>query len=483
MQSYTEFLERKSHLGGEHGFDPMFMPEWLFDFQKYLINYSTLKGRSAIFADCGLGKTPMQLVWAQNVLQHTNKPVLIATPLAVSYQILKEANKFDIEVHKIQDGKNIPTSIVVTNYQRLHHFDPNNFSGMVCDESSILKNFDGATKQTITNFMRKLPYRLLCTATAAPNDYVELGTSSEALGELGHMDMLNRFFRNVDGSTLGGSHGCRHKHKERLDAFTGKKSFWRFKHHAEIPFWKWVCSWARAMRKPSDFGFEDTQGEYSFLLPDLIETLHEVNAPADTSNLFSDISFLNPTELGLKAERKERNKSLTERCEKVAELVRGHDYSVSWCQLNPEGDLLEDLIPGSKQVSGSQSDEEKEEILMAFSNGELKKLITKSKIAGFGLNWQHCNHTTFFPSHSYEQYYQSLRRFLRFGQKRNVIADMVASDGQKPVIENLHRKAVAIDKMFSELVHYMNESISISKQSLDQKQINIPSWLNKLQKS
>lgn len=473
MQSYTEFLYHKSHSNNDHGFDPVFMPDWLFDFQQHLLTWSIRKGRGAIFADCGLGKTPMQLVWAQNVIQHTNKPVLILTPLAVSYQVLKEAAKFDIEAKRSTDGTGIDKSIVVTNYQRLHYFNPNDFSGIVCDESSILKNFDGAIKSQVTDFMKKLPYRLLCTATAAPNDHVELGTSSEALGELGYMDMLNRFFRNVDGSTMGGTHGFRFKHKDRLDAFTGKKSFWRFKHHAEIPFWKWVCSWARAMRKPSDYGFDDN----NFILPELIENTHSIKSPGIDNKLFNDIDIFKTKAVGLKEERDESRKSLNQRCEKVAELVQDSDYSVSWCHLNPEGDLLEKIIPNAKQVKGSQSDEEKEEILMSFSNGELKKLITKSKIAGFGLNWQHCNHTTFFPSHSYEQYYQSVRRFLRFGQKRNVTADIIATEGQELIINNLHRKSKAADRMFTELIIHMNDALNIDRNSITNKEINLPTWI------
>ena len=193
MNKYNEFLEEKSQAGASSGFDPVFMPDFLFDFQRELVSWSVLKGRSGIFADCGLGKTPIQLVWAENVVRHTNKSVLIIAPLAVSAQTAKEANKFDIGITRSKDGIIKRKGIVITNYERLHYFNPSDFAGVVCDESSILKSFNGATKQAITEFMRKIPYRLLCTATAAPNDYIELGTSSEALGYLGHMDMLNRF--------------------------------------------------------------------------------------------------------------------------------------------------------------------------------------------------------------------------------------------------------------------------------------------------
>ena len=220
VESYAEFLERKTQLGGDHGFTPLFMPDFLFDFQQAIVECSVRKGRDAIFADCGLGKTPMQLVWAENVVRHTNKPVLILTPLAVSSQTLQEAEKFGIECNRSTGEAH--SGINVTNYEKLHHFNWQDFAGCVCDESSILKSFDGVRRGEITEFMRKLPYRLLCTATAAPNDYVELGTSSEALGYLGHMDMLNRFFKNDQNNSAV---GC----------IRGETVKWRFKGHAEDP--------------------------------------------------------------------------------------------------------------------------------------------------------------------------------------------------------------------------------------------------------
>lgn len=462
--NYQEFLERKAQLGDAHGFEPLWMPDFLFDFQKALVDWAVRRGRAAIFADCGLGKTPMQLVWAENVVRKTNKPVLIVTPLAVSYQTIEEAAKFHIDAGRSTGGSFTKGAwIVVTNYERLHNFDASHFAGMVCDESSILKNFDGVRKAEVTEFMRKMPYRLLCTATAAPNDYIELGTSSEALGELGHMDMLTRFFRNDQNNA---SHRIMHRmrwnHKE-----PGK--LWRFKGHAEVPFWRWVCSWARACRKPSDLGFDDD----GFILPPISETQFTVAAREPRPDMLFDLPAV-----GLHEQRQERRRTITERCEKVAELVEKTDASLVWCHLNPEGDLLERLIPDATQVSGKDSDTEKEEALIAFARGQLRVLITKPKIGAWGLNLQRCAHVTFFPSHSYEQYYQGVRRCWRFGQKRKVKVDVVSTEGERDVLANLQRKAGQASRMFDALVEHMNQAQTIRAARSADKPMEVPPWLS-----
>lgn len=464
---YKEFLKNKLQLEGNYGFEPIWMPDFLFDFQKYLIEWALIKGRSLIAADCGLGKTPMQLVWAENIIRKTNKNVLILTPLAVGPQTIKEGEKFGIECHRSQDGK-IKPGITVTNYQRLHYFDPSDFTAVVCDESSILKNFDGVTKSAVTEFMRLIPYRLLCTATAAPNDYTELGTSSEALGYLGHMDMLTRFFRNVDGGTSTKSHGFRFKHKDKLNAFVGKSSFWRFKRHAETPFWRWICSWARAMRKPSDFGYDDDR----FILP----ALHENKIIIDNTKPLPGYLFTKVAE-GLKEERQELRSTIKERCDLAAELVSNKNISVIWCNLNDEGKYLKRAIKDSVEISGSDPDEKKEEIFIAFKSGEIKKLITKAKIAGFGLNWEHCNHTIFFASHSYEQYYQAVRRFWRFGQINPVTVDTISTAGGRAALDNLQRKSDNAAKMFTQLVSLMNNELKIDRTIEYKKKMEVPAWL------
>lgn len=462
--NYESFLDNKSQLGSTSGFTPVFMPDFLFDFQKHLVEWAVRKGRDAIFADCGLGKTPMQLAWAQNVVQKTNKPVLVMTPLAVGPQTVAEGEKFGIETSRVVDG-NVNPGINVVNYERLHHLNPNDFAGAVCDESSILKSFDGARRGEITNFMRKMPYRLLCTATAAPNDYTELGTSAEALGELGHMDMLMRFFKNDQNTIKPMVYRQRGKNSAALDE--GAK--WRFKGHAEIPFWQWVCSWACAIRRPSDIGFSDDR----FILPPLVEHQYIVKA----RQLADGFLFPLPA-VGLTEQRDERRRTIEERCEKVAELVGGTGKPfVSWCHLNPEGDLLAKLIPDAVQVSGSDSDDEKEEKFIAFSKGQVRGMITKPRIGAWGLNWQHCSHVTSFPSHSFEQYYQAVRRCLRFGQKDDVRSDIITTEGEASVLENMQRKSKAADRMFSALVEHMNKAQGINRSNKFTIKEEVPQWL------
>lgn len=455
---YSAFLDDRMQANSLNGFRATFLPSQLFDFQKELVEWSVAQGRSAIFADCGMGKTLMQLVWAQNVVRHTNRPVLIATPIAVGAQTILEAAKFGIEARRTSDVTT--PAIYVTNYERLHHFNASDFAGMVLDESSILKNFDGTIKARVTEFMRTLPYRLLCTATAAPNDFVELGTSAEALGVMGHIDMLNTFFKHVDSSTDLG---------RKWIGKGGSESKWRFKGHAETPFWKWVCSWARAVRQPSDLGYSDD----AFQLPELIERDHVVRSIKPASGFL----FALPAH-GLKEQRDERKRTVQERCEKAASLVADTGESaVCWANLNAEADLMEEIIAGSVQVSGDDSDDEKEAKFTAFQRGEIRVLIIKPVIGAWGLNWQHCAHMTVFAGYSFEQYYQGVRRCWRFGQKRNVVVENVCSDGESEVLASRKRKAAQAAQMFRSLVAHMREGMSINRKPYGTKEVELPSWL------
>ncbi len=452
---YAEYLQSKSQLDSYDGFDPLWMPDFLFDFQAYVTDWHIRKGRSAGFLDCGMGKTPIALTWAENVVRHTNKPVLDITPLGVTAQTIREGEKFGIDCRRSSDGSIPHKGIVVTNYERLSRFNPNDFGGCVCDESSILKSFDGVRRGEITEFMRKMRYRLLCTATAAPNDYIELGTSSEALGYLGHMDMLNRFFRNDNNNSATGR------------AY-GEVIHWRFKGHAEEAYWKFICSWARSARRPSDLGFEDGP----FVLPKLTETVHLVEA----ETLAEGMLFPMPA-TDIREQREERRRTIKERCERVAELCAPYDQNLIWCHLNPEGDTLEKMIPGAVQISGKDSDERKEEAFLAFASGQIRDLVTKPKIGAWGLNFQSCQHVIGFPSHSFEQYYQGVRRCWRFGQRRDVFSDLVTTEGERAVIENQQRKAVQAETMFSKIVANMGEAMHIDRNRTFAHQEEIPEWL------
>jgi hypothetical protein len=452
--TYADFLERRTQLGGDHGFDPTELPDFLFGFQHDLVQWATRKGRAAIFADCGLGKTPMELVWAELVHRHTGRPVLIATPLAVAYQTELEAAKFGIDAAISRDGRSA-APITITNYDRLHLFDRHDYGGVVCDESSAIKAFDGARRALVTDFMRKMPHRLLATATAAPNDYIELGTSSEALGELGYMDMLGRFFVNQQRNGATGR------------GYLGEAAKWRFKGHAEQPFWQWVASWARAMRRPSDYGFSDD----GFALPELVQREHVVKASRPPEDALFDVPAVS-----LQEEREEARRTLTERCEAAAKLLDGPGHGIAWCQLNDEGDLLTKLIDGAVQVKGSDPVDAKESTLAAFSRGDIRVLVTKPSIAGWGLNWQHCHRMTFFPSHSYEQWYQAVRRCWRFGQTRPVTVDIVTTEGGARALANLQRKARAADAMFDALVAHMRNAAAIRRTTDYPTPVEVPAW-------
>lgn len=442
---YLEFIETKKHSIGDFGFKPNYFPDVAFDFQRYIIEKAVNKGRIGVFADTGLGKTLMQLSIAYNVVRHTNKKVLILTPLAVSFQFMKEAEFIgidDIEVSK--DGKH-SKKIVICNYERLHYFDESDFIGVICDESSILKNFDGKIKNKITSFIKKIPYRFLSTATPSPNDFIELGTSSEALGYMGYTDMLGRFFKNNNNS-IDPKHA-------------GEK--WYLKPHAEVDFFSWVNQWAIMCKMPSDLGFSDDR----YILPKLNVNTHTIkNESLLVVN--GQIEMFNRAAKGFHEVRQEVKQTIKERCEKAVELANDKT-SVYWCNRNDESKLLKELDKNAVEIIGSQSTDKKEEILNAFANGEIRRIITKAKMTGMGLNWQHCNHTVFFPTYSYEQYYQAIRRFWRFGQKKDVTVDMVISDGQTKVLESLEIKT----KKAIELHRHLTTNVNTDFKHI-QKQFN-----------
>jgi len=453
---YKDFLESKKHLLGDFGFKSNYVPDIAFDFQKEIIERAIKKGRIAVFADTGLGKTLIQLSIAKNIVNETNKKVLILTPLAVGFQFIKEAEKLGIEdVYQTIKGE-IKGKIIICNYERLHYLDSNDFIGCILDESSILKNFDGKIKNQITSFIKKMPYRFLSTATPSPNDFIELGTSSEALGYMGYMDMLSKFFKqnnNAIDSTNGN---------------IGEKFY--LKPHAEMDFFAWVNQWSIMVKMPSDLGFSNDR----YKLPELIVNRHivENNSTIDVSG---QIQMFNIVAKNFQEIKHEEKSTINERCEKAVELAKDKT-SVYWVNRNDESSLIKSLDKESVEIIGSQSLEKKEEILLAFANGEIKRLITKAKMTGMGLNWQHCNHSVFFPTWSYEQYYQAIRRFWRFGQTKDVTIDMVISDGQTRVLESLQQKTEKAIHLYENLVKNVNQVFTEQKKQFN-KDIIKPKFL------
>lgn len=395
----------------------------LFEFQRDIVAWALRKGRSAIFCDCGMGKTIMQLEWAHQV----PGDVLILAPLAVAQQTVREATKFGLSAIYSREGK--AGKVTVANYEMLEHFNPSDYEGIVLDESSILKSFDGTFRNLIIESFDKTPFRLACTATPAPNDYMELGNHSEFLGALSRTEMLSTFFVHDGGET----------------------SKWRLKRHAEKDFWAWVCSWAVMMRKPSDLGYSDE----GFILPEM--EVHDIT-----------IEQVKPTEgmlfampaATLQERRQARSGSVEERAAEVARIIaqKPDEPWLVWCNLNSESDAAIAIIPRATEIRGANSLEEKEERMLGFSNGEIGVLVTKPSICGWGMNWQHCPNVVFLGlSDSYEQFYQAVRRCWRFGQKNKVHCYIVTSSNEGAVTENIKRKERDAAKMAEEMVNNMHE--------------------------
>ena len=436
--NYSDFIESKRHSIGEFGFNAKFIPDIAFDFQKYIIEKSISKGRIGIFADTGLGKTLIQLSLAQNVVLHTNKHVLILTPLAVAFQFLEESQVIGIDdIEHSKDGK-FTKKIIICNYERLHLFNADDFECVILDESSILKNFDGKIKEQITTFVKKIPYRFLSTATPSPNDFIELGTSSEALGYMGYMDMLTKFFKTNQNSVDSSNRNI------------GEKFY--LKPHAEKDFFAWVNQWAIMIKKPSDIGFSDER----YILPNLIKNIHTV-VNQSMIDIDGQRQIFTPIAKSMTEVRGEQVQTIKPRCELARELA-GNKTSVYWCNFNEESKLLKTLDIDAVEILGSMSIDKKEDILINFAKGNIPRIITKAKMTSMGLNWQHCNHSVFFPTWSYEQYYQAIRRFWRFGQKRDVTIDIVVSDGQTRVMQAIEQKTTKARILHENLVNAVNHS-------------------------
>jgi len=453
---YLEFIEAKKHSLSSYGFEAKWFPERSFDFQKFIIQKAIKKGRIGVFADTGLGKTLIQIAIAENIIRHTNKRVLILTPLAVAFQFLNEAETIGVDdICHTKDGK-FTKKIVVCNYERLHLLSPDDFECVMLDESSILKNFEGKTRDSIVAFIKKVPYRFLSTATPSPNDFIELGNSSEALGYMGYMDMLTKFFKSNQGSVDSNNRNI------------GEKFY--LKPHAEKDFFAWVNQWSVMVKKPSDLGFSDA----GYDLPALHVKKHIVHNDATWCIDGQSALFAMPAKR-LTEVREEQKLTVNERCEKAVQLA-SDKTSVYWCNLNDESALLASLDRDAVEIIGGMSIDKKEDILVSFARGDIKRLITKAKMTSMGLNWQHCNHTVFFPTYSYEQYYQAIRRFWRFGQKNEVVCDMVISEGQERVMEALEQKTQKAIQLYGNLVQAANRDFTHKTKEFNQS-IKLPEFI------
>lgn len=452
---YEDFLLKKEFISVDAGFDGegMWLPEAIKPFQRDCVEYACRRGRSALFADTGLGKTLMQLSWAHRVAQYTKKPVLVLAPLCVAQQTVREGIKFGIKSRYMRYMESCEELIHITNYEMLKNFDPANYSGIVLDESSILKGMNGKLRKYITDFAVSIPYRLSCTATPSPNDFMELGTQSEFLGIMSQTEMLATFFIH-DGSDT---------------------SKWRLKGHARKKFWEWLATWAIVIRTPADLGYEDA----GYDLPKLHIIEHVIETEA-TNGLFIDIAQ------GFQDRNKARRDSVDLRAEKAAEIMRDWDCGIAWCNLNDESQLITSLVDGCHEVTGSMDHDKKEQVLIGFSDGDISKISTKPKIAGFGLNWQHCNKMLFLGlSDSWEAFYQAVRRCYRFGQDKEVFVHVVISDREGAVLSNIKRKREQDEQMRAEMQLIMGDLVraNIKKSTVEKAEykptvkLTIPSFL------
>lgn len=428
MNTYAQFLDSKRIKVEVSGFEVQTdsLNPMLFPFQRDIVRWALQRGRAALFEDCGLGKTPQQLEWAHQVHRHTGGNVLIFAPLAVATQTQQEGHKFGIAVNICATQDDIRPGVNITNYEKLHHFTPDGLAGIVLDESSILKSYDGTTRKALNDFAAVIPYRLACTATPAPNDLIELTNHAEFLGIMNGKEIIALYFTQ-DGNTT---------HQ------------WRLKGHARGEFWKWIAQWSVAIRKPSDLGYEDN----GFVLPELQMHSHVVGSKAWGGRLFAVDGQT------LQERREARRSSLEDRVAATAALVNADSEQwVVWCDLNAESEALARAINGAIEVAGRHSDEHKIDAMTGFAEGRYRVIVTKPTIAGFGMNWQHCANMAFVGlSDSYEQQYQAIRRCWRFGQMRPVSVHVVTAEAEGAVVANIRRKEQQAATMFDSIVKHMS---------------------------
>lgn len=415
IEEYRKFIASRAGADKKSGIDAQTMLDPFKHHQRVSIEYALNAGRSALFLDTGLGKSLCELEWARQVSEYTRKPTLILTPLAVAGQMVREGQKFNIEARQIREQSEVGSGIMVANYERLQSLDPASFGAVVLDESSILKSFAGQTRARLQAAFRDIPFKMAATATPSPNDHMELGNHAEFLGVMRQQEMLSRWFIN--------------------DTSTASQD-WRLKGHAVEDFWSWVASWSRCATLPSDLGGDDE----GYILPEIDSRVHVVQADRQ-QDVEQGMLFRIP-EMSATSFHAEKRLTLQHRCEMAAELAN-HDKPVTvWCETNAESTMLASMIDGAVEVHGSLSADEKERRLLGFVDGDFRAMVTKPKLAGFGVNWQHCAHAVFASiSFSYEQHYQAVRRSHRFGQTNRVRNDIVIADTEASIWNIVHGKA------------------------------------------
>lgn len=428
LDEYRSFIKNKRYSDIASGFDAEVSGIGLFDFQEAIVKWALKRGRAAIFADTGLGKTAMQVTWAHEVCKHTGGDVLILAPLCVSQQTVDEAAKFGITVKYCRSNEQVESGITITNYEMIEHFDLDSFAGVVLDESSILKSHTSKTRQFITQAFRNTPYKLSCTATPSPNDHMELGHQSEFLGVMNQNEMLASFFTHDGGET----------------------NKWRLKGHGKTRFWEWMATWSICIKSPSDIGFDGSR----YILPPLVMNEHVVESgELIEGQLFAVVAQ------SLSERRQAKRGSLGKRINLAADIANNTEGQVIiWCHLNDESDALAGAIDGAVEVTGSMTIAEKERRVMDFTQGRARVLVSKPSICGFGMNWQHCNTMVFAGMNdSFESFYQSVRRCYRFGQKKSVEVHIITADTEGAVKENIARKQRQAEDMADQMVGYMQE--------------------------
>lgn len=433
---YSSWVKKKAVSIKPSGFEPVSLNDRLYDFQSAITARAIRQGRFCIFADCGMGKGPMLLSWADEVYRYTDQPVLVMAPLAVSEQLVRESEKFGIDARIVASHDDVASGINITNYEKLDKFDPSIFGGVVLDESSILKSHTGKYRTEITDAFRSTPYRLACSATPSPNDFIELGTHAEFMGVMTREEMLAMYFTHDGGNT----------------------SKWRLKGHAQDDFWNWVCEWAIMIRNPSDLGYDGSD----YVLPELC--IKDVVVDSDVFDKSG-----NPIVSEAKTLTEQRNvkrSSLEERCQQAASLINNDTSNSQWlvfCYLNDESKRLKELIDGATEVKGADKDNHKKDSMIGFQSGDIRILVSKPSICGFGMNFQGCHNVVFVGlSHSFEAYYQAVRRCYRFGQTEPVNAFFVYHNLEGLVTKNIRDK----ESKFLEMAQQMAARMRFKMQSL-----------------